>query len=1350
MADETKTGKADRPKTPALEVPPGDRTSGRTVSPARLPTDLALKVQTQMGWIATLRELTESLPDVPAETSLEEVSQIQQLVEETHKAFIKEHAYFEMSWPAALTQHEYFAENAHQAESRCYLQARRVIGVLRHALAPAQPAQPTTSSSAGEARQTLSRLPDISLPKFTGEYAAWPAFRDLFTSLIMQNEQLTNVERLHYLRSSVEGAPAQLIAGFIMAGGSLTPSWELLKDRYENKRLLIHACLDKLFASSTPVPRKAASLDRLVSGVREALKGLEALEVMDKLGDCAVVYHVTRLLDRVTREQWENAVGATQDYPTFEKLEEFLTTKRRALERIETTTAHPGPSLAPSPPKTAHQTTQQSDSSYPCDCCNAQHFIVMCTKFRELSPSARHKVAIDKRLCFNCLGRYSMRACKSQRGCKTCSGRHHTMLHGTNPLAAPAQKTALALVNSSTTHHSARLLIDTGSELTFVTENLIRQLNIPRHYSGIVIQGIAGKECTRTRGVVSLTLRSKHSSATATVRAHVLRTVTSILPSFEAEPEEWPHLRNLALADPDFLIPRPVDILIGADAYGQIIKPNIIRHSPLMPIAQLSIFGWLVLGPVNREATRTSTHQASTQVNEDALNELLTKFWVQEEVPTHDVNRLTPDEQRCEEHFKATHSRDSSGRYVVRIPLKSPADLLGDSYHVAHQCLKGLRRRFSRDVNYQRLYQQFMMDYETLNHMTKASSISSRRSHFYLPHHGVLKPDSTTTKLRVVFNGSSASSSGYSVNDLMYTGAKLHLNISDVLLWIRRHRHSFATDITKMYRQINIHKDDWELQRILWMDDQLNEVPYHLTTVTYGTKAAPFLAVRTLLQLAEDEGHNYPLAVPSITHGRYVDDIFGGADTIQQLQEVAHQLKGLCMAGGFPLAKWHATHLDILRTILGLKWLPQEDTFAFSTRSSRSEGRLTKRLVLSEVAQIFDPLGFASPVVIKAKILLQELWLHKLQWDDPLPSQLSARWLSIREELTSLARLSIPRWLKTWSDSQVELHGFSDASQLAMAAVIYISVHDSNGATFSLVCSKTKVAPLKRLSIPRLELTAALLLSRLMQYVEATLNMDVTATHMWTDSLVTLSWIRSHASRWKDFVRNRVAQIQELTPAAHWRYIPGTSNPADCASRGLTATQLQNHALWWTGPPWILNSDLWPSQPALSEELSATEARPGVSLLTATPRTEYQWELIYRYSSLTKLLRITALCFRFISRLRKVHDSLPARHISPETLEKARLFWIQATQAAYFSHELKALQADSPLAKAHAFNRLTAYIDAQGVIRVGGRLAHAALSLDAIHPVILPRHSPLSSLIIAHAHQRTLHGGTQLTLSHIR
>ncbi|XP_024884797.1 uncharacterized protein LOC112462933, partial [Temnothorax curvispinosus] len=279
----------------------------------------------------------------------------------------------------------------------------------------------------------------------------------------------------------------------------------------------------------------------------------------------------------------------------------------------------------------------------------------------------------------------------------------------------------------------------------------------------------------------------------------------------------------------------------------------------------------------------------------------------------------------------------------------------------------------------------------------------------------------------------------------------------------------------------------------------------------------------------------------------------------------------------------------------------------------------------------------------------------KFQWDEPLPSQLSSRWLIIRKELTSLIKLSIPRWYNqgstsqtTWSTSSVEFHGFSDTSQLAMAAVVFITVHGSNGTTISLVCSKTKVAPLKRLTIPRLELTAALLLSRLMQYVQATLKLNVTATHLWTDSVVTLTWIKSHASRWKDFVRNRVSQIQELTANAHWN--------------------------------------------------------------------TYQ-------------------------RRRKTLDLHSA-------LEEARFFWIKATQAAYFTHEIEMLTANSRLPTAHAFSRLTAYIDAQGIIRVGGRLNQSALDQDNQHQAILPRH--FSTLIIAHAHLRTLTRGTQLTLAHVR
>ncbi|XP_044014005.1 uncharacterized protein LOC122856397 [Aphidius gifuensis] len=246
--------------------------------------------------------------------------------------------------------------------------------------------------------------------------------------------------------------------------------------------------------------------------------------------------------------------------------------------------------------------------------------------------------------------------------------------------------------------------------------------------------------------------------------------------------------------------------------------------------------------------------------------------------------------------------------YIVRNPLKDTISTLGNSYGSAHKCLQRTLRRLARDHTYKLLYDQFMKEYEDLNHMREIPENKLvNNQHYYLPHHGVIREQSTTTKLRVVFNGSSKTTSGKSINDIMLPGPNLLLNIVDVLTWIRQYPYLFSTDITKMFRQIEVHEDDWDLQRILWVDSQNNEHHYHLTTITYGTRAAPYLAVRTLLQLVQDEGHNYPLAVPSLVHGRYVDDIFGGGDTPNELEEKAYQLKALCKAGGFPLAKWHSS-----------------------------------------------------------------------------------------------------------------------------------------------------------------------------------------------------------------------------------------------------------------------------------------------------------------------------------------------------------------------------------------------------------------------------------------------------------
>ncbi|XP_043288822.1 uncharacterized protein [Venturia canescens] len=826
-------------------------------------------------------------------------------------------------------------------------------------------------------------------------------------------------------------------------------------------------------------------------------------------------------------------------------------------------------------------------------------------------------------------------------------------------------------------------------------------------------------------------------------------------------------LGGIPLADPDFSVPDAVDLILGADAYGKLVRSQIRRGSPEEPIAQNTIFGWAIFGPCN-EAHNSSgwVQHAAVDHGFQALQDLLAQFWVQEEVPVQFGSDLTPEEQECEAHFVATHSRDSSGRYIVRLPLRSSAIQLGQSFHTAHACLNRLVRKLDRDSHYKGLYDTFLGEYESLGHMSRVRDDEVGRDRvYYLPHHGVL-----TTKLRVVFNGSCNTDSGTSLNDLMHTGAKLQRDISDVLLWARRHRFIFATDIVKMFRQIRVHRDDWDLQRILWVDENGNTAHYHLTTVTYGTRSAPFLAVRVLLQLVADEGEKYPAAVAPLTMGRYVDDIYGGADQISELLTQARHLIGICTAGGFPLAKWQSNSPALLPNlgfgsspedsrsfdecetkVLGLAWFPGPDVFKFTSLPYTGGQSITKRVILSEIAQIYDPLGFLSPVVIRAKILLQRLWLEKLAWDDPVSTEVGKSWVTFRHDLAHLGNIAVPRWLNMTSDSTVEIHGFSDASQLAMGAVVYVRVTGPGKSTrTALVCSKTKVAPIKRLTIPRLELAAALLVAKLAKYVRDTLQLRDSRVYLWTDSTVTLTWVTSHPSRWKDFVRNRVSSIQELIPQGQWRFIPGRDNPADCASRGLTVSQLEQFQLWWNGPHWLVKSSShWPTHFTGTADSAALEERPGLTLTVSTQPSPV-FDLIHRYSSLTRLLRITSLLFKTLTNLKGAGQDSSGSLLTPGDLEHSQQYWVKAIQGAYFATELKILSAGQTLPKSHPFTRLTAFIDFHGTIRVGGRLKLSALQPESKHSAILPRDSPLTRLLISDAHTRTLHGGTQATLAFLR
>ncbi|GFV50616.1 integrase catalytic domain-containing protein [Trichonephila clavipes] len=428
------------------------------------------------------------------------------------------------------------------------------------------------------------------------------------------------------------------------------------------------------------------------------------------------------------------------------------------------------------------------------------------------------------------------------------------------------------------------------------------------------------------------------------------------------------------------------------------------------------------------------------------------------------------------------------------MPLKEDPSCLGESRQTAIQRLNSLWKRLSRDKEYLSLYEKFLQEYEDLGHMREIKADGSEVS-FYMPHHGVYRPEKSTTKMRTVFNASSPSTSGKSLNSIQFNGGLVQEDLFSIMVRFRKHKYAFTTDIEKMFRMINIHPEQTCLQRILWKKGIGEPIKtYELTTVTYGTVSAPYLATRTLKQLAMDEANNFPLAAPVVLSDCYMDDILSGSESIEEVIELQHQLIEMFKTAGMHLHKWCGNLTEITSNLqeyafleyeetkaLGIIWNPKLDCFLFRIEQQRPTS-FTKRMVLSTIARIFDPLGLLGPIITWAKIFMQRLWLLELGWSDELPFKEQKEWRRFIDSLKAVNNISIDRCIVIHTAESIELHAFSDASEKAYGSSIYLkSISALGEVKVCLVTSKSRVSPLKQISIPRLELCGAVLAAKLMK-----------------------------------------------------------------------------------------------------------------------------------------------------------------------------------------------------------------------------------------------------------------------------
>ncbi|GFV17669.1 integrase catalytic domain-containing protein [Trichonephila clavipes] len=372
-----------------------------------------------------------------------------------------------------------------------------------------------------------------------------------------------------------------------------------------------------------------------------------------------------------------------------------------------------------------------------------------------------------------------------------------------------------------------------------------------------------------------------------------------------------------------------------------------------------------------------------------------------------------------------------------------------------------------------------------------------------------------------------------------------------------------------------INPDQRKLQRILWRENMDEPIKtFELSTVTYGTTSAPFLATRTLKQLALDEAGNFPLRSSVVMSDMYIDDVLTGAETLLEAKELKNQLINIFAKGGMVLHKWCGNNTELIEVSENYDFSDSSEIKVLGVVTVKIDLHElnTKRDVLSTIARIYDPLGLLGPVVVKAKIFLQKLWMLKIDWTDLLPDTINREWRQFVESLQVVNDININRCIVVEQPEVMELHGFSDASQSAYGAVVYCKSITSDGKMLvHLIASKSRVAPTKQTTIPRLELCAALLLAKLVHRVKQALKLNVTNTFLWSDSMIVLSWIRKE-SYLKTFVANRIATIQEMTSSEQWRYVATEDNPADFVSRGMDSLKLKTCELWWNGPKFLMSN----------------------------------------------------------------------------------------------------------------------------------------------------------------------------------
>ncbi|XP_076660490.1 uncharacterized protein LOC143363843 [Halictus rubicundus] len=1037
-------------------------------------------------------------------------------------------------------------------------------------------------------------------------------------------------------------------------------------------------------------------------------------------------------------------------------------------------------------------------------CRRSNHLPEACTRFLREPVNIRWRLVRKRRLCFNCLGRDHMRDDCRKGGCAVCRARHHALLHEKRSVTAtskegrratkagkgaPEQAAGASSPTNDVNQGDTYALLDEGSTVTLIDRKLTRQVGVRGPKVNLALKGINDRDAVVSSSEkVSVVLRGTLESHRI---EHALAVQDLDLPSQSLPDHLVKHVSDTDHVTLNAYKDAQPKLLLGQDNWPLIVTRelrNIKEHGLAL---SKSLLGWVLHGTIQSQrgvdrnsleylADRVNTLDVRKRESRQELDELV-KFYFQ-----MDDFGVRVDAKPRSVHDHAWKTLKETSRYTgdaweTGLLWRSDNVSSIDSFTTARKRLLALEKRLDRDPEYAALYYKEMERLINDGYAKKRVDDTRNARVWYLPHFGVQNA-SKPGRLRLVFDAA-AKTKGVSLNDMLETGPDLLQPLAGVLLRFRQYAVACKADIKDMFLRVKMREEDRDAQRFLWRGRSREIEPevYTMTSLIFGAKSSPCSAIYIKNRNAEEYKHSEPAPARSIKKNSYMDDFLVSRSCVKETLDLVRNITKINARANFKMHSWASNASAIVNAmtreesmrdgdetrlcdrrgekVLGLFWDTKTDELAFKADTERIPAEVTrglrkptKREYLRVIMSIFDPLGFLAPFTVRSKILMQKIWRSGIGWDDSLRDEENVNWLAWLRTLYQVRGDRVPRCLMPTNCNQtkVQLHVFCDASLEAYAAAAYLRTEVQNGPTnVVLIMAKSRVAPLKPLSVPRMELQAALLAARLAKTLSEELDFNFNQRFLWSDSATVIRWIKGEPRIRQVFVAHRLGEIDDITEGSEWRWVPSKQNPADSATRWSneatrTATQ------WYRGPEFLQKLEThWPVEKPLNDTEKKTIDNMEIrkTLVCASRSLPLaNLPLAIRVLGWRGLLAVARRVQAAIDRWR----SKPRTGISIESVAAAERYWYRVIQAEHFEKEINTIKNGKDLNRDSKIAGLRPYLDECGILRASGRAVNIRESEFNNHPIILDGEHPATRMLIKEFHRRFYHGSSNAVMNELR